>query len=568
MKKIFTLAFISLAAACLAVSCNEKDEPTESLAVAIVSLTGDSYFADNQATVTAKISQPLDKDVTVTLGPGYVTTATKYAIIDDEDLSYSSLVIPAGQTEVSGTVTVDPTEYTDGRYQAQICIAAVDGAMVAESASTVNISLLNGSPVAFINFTNNYFADDGTGSIVVSLSMPSDYESTVTLEYEDLSSDFGLPAIPEDAVIFEKEVVIAADKDEAKINVTVDLDKLTASGTFVAGFKIVSVSDNISFDEDKCETFAGLDFILPVANEAWTAEYSDIWTSPSSGDTYDEVYVDGVDADQYYICERFPKGTYDNDAYISSVLANVNLPGMPYPAYAYVGAGYTVAQLTSWGYINQGPDAWEFDHDDAGEYDVYVIALDAETGEFTGEYSVSTVEFADASLLLQWSGDWKLGEDTEISFIPYSLAYEEVLITGIEGASYVVADFDPETGDIAVSGQQVAKNVYLLPNIVYGGALDLAFVIDTISKISMTGEGEASASAEPVDDGTGTLFMGAGMSVYDLAASETISYIELPATLVKVVDTEPTAVAGKDGGKLTPRERKPAIVKDTTPLTL
>ncbi len=567
MKRIFGFAFAFVAAAALAVSCKDKDEPTEAINLSLVSIAADAYFTDGSADVTATLSKALDKQVTVTLGPGYTTTASKYAIIDAEDVSYPTIVIPAGATEAVATVTVDTEGYTVGRYQAQVCVSSVDGANVNESKSAVNISLINGQPLASIELKNNSFGDDGSGTIIVSLQNALDEESTVTIEMFAMGHP-SFTDMPEEAVEFEATVTIPADKDEVPVPVTVDMSKLTATGTYLAAFAISEVSGNLDFDDEDF-TYGFLDFILPVPQEAWVADYEDIWTSTSSGDTFDEVYIDGIDATKYYICARFPKGTYENDAYISPVLSDVNLPGQIYTAAFFVSRGYTVAELASYGLVNQGPGYWEFDHDDAGEYDVYVIALDAETGEFTGEYSVSTVEFADASLLLQWSGDWKIGEDTKISFIPLSLAYEEVLISGIEGASYVVADFDPETGDIAVAGQQVAKNVYLLPNIISGGALDLAFVINnTISKISMTGKGEASASAEPVDDGTGTLFMGAGMSVYDLAASETISYIELPATLVKVEETEPTAVAGKDGGKLTPRERKPAIVKDTTPLTL
>ena len=568
MKTIFKIAFITLAAGSLFVSCKDKDEPTEAINLSLVSIDADAYFTDGSADVTATLSHALDKQVTVTLGPGYTTTAAKYAIIDAEDVSYPTIVIPAGATEAVAAVTVDTEGYSVGRYQAQVCIASVDGANVYESKSAVNISLINGQPLASIELENNSFGDYGSGTIIVSLQNALDEESTVTIEMFAMGHP-SFTDMPEEAVEFEATVTIPADKDEVSVPVTVDMSKLTATGTYLAAFAISEVSGNLDFDDEDF-TYGFLDFILPVPQEAWVADYEDIWTSTSSGDTFDEVYIDGIDAGKYYICARFPKGTYDNVAYISPVLSDVNLPGQNYTAAFFVSrVGYTVAELASYGLVNQGPGYWEFDHDDAGEYDVYVIALDAETGEFTGEYSVSTVEFADASLLLQWSGDWKLGEDTEISFIPYSLAYEEVLISGIEGASYVVADFDPETGDIAVAGQKVAKNVYLLPNIVSGGALDLAFVINnTISKISMTGKGEASASAEPVDDGTGTLFMGAGMSVYDLAAGETVSYIELPATLVKVVVTEPTAVAGKDGGKLTPRERKPVILKDTTPLTL
>lgn len=576
MKKIFTLAFISLAAACLAVSCNEKDEPTESLAMAIVSLTGDSYFADNQATVTANISQSLDKDVTVTLGPGYVTTATKYTIIDDEDLSYSSLVIPAGQTEVSGTVTVDPTEYPIGRYQAQICIAAVDGAMVAESESTVNISLINGQPIATIEFTDNYFEDDGTGEIVLTLQSALDEESTVTIAYTpiDLSS-YGIDVLPEDALSFESTVTIPADKDVVSVPVEVDLNKLTASGSFAAGFVISEVSDNLDFDEDGL-TFGIVDFILPVVKEGWTATYSDVWTSTRSGKTFDEVITTGMDADQYYICARFPKGTYENDAYISSVLAGVNLPGYNYPASAFVGA-YTMAQLASYGLVNQGPAYWDFDHDTPGEYDVYIIGLDAETGEFTGDYSVSTVDFVDASSFLQWSGNWKLSDGTVVSLLPYSLDMAVVLVSTEDAPGYIWADFDEETGGISIESQYIDDDddyvYYLFPNFMYGGSLDfMAGTGAIITEVTMTGTGEAALSAEPVDDGTGTLYQGQGMQVYALSLSDNSwtalgdEQIALPNTMTIVPDEDESSVKSSASAlTIKARERKEVFTKKVAP---
>lgn len=567
MKKIFRIALLAVAAGSLFVACKDKDEPTEAISLSLVSIDADAYFTDGSADITATLSQALDKQVTVTLGPGYTTTASKYTIIDAEDVSYPTIVIPAGATEATASVTVDTKEYTTGRYQAQVCIASVEGANVYESKSAVNISLINGQPLASIEFDKNSFDDEGNGKIVLSLQNALDEESTVTIEYLDLSS-MGVDVIPEDAIDFESEITIPADKDEVSIPVEVDLNKLTVSGDLAAGFVISKVSGNLDFDDEDF-TYGFLTFTLPVAQDAWTAEYCDVWTSTRSGDTFDKVSVAGMDADQYYICARFPKGTYDNDAYISPVLAGVKLPGLNYTAAVYVYNGYTMAKLAYYGLVNQGPGSWDFDHGSAGEYDVYIIGLDAETGEFTGDYSVSTVEFADVSSFMQWSGDWKIGDDVTVSMIPYSLDYERVLISGIEGADYyVVADFDPETGNISITGQQVGSNQYIFPNIVYGGSLDFVISFDNITTISMTGEGEASASAESVDDGSGTLFMGAGMSVYDISTWEALSYIELPATLVKVEDdTTGKAVAVKDGDKLTPRERKPVIKKEITPIT-
>lgn len=522
-----------MAACVLFAACAKED--ANILRKTSVTLSGDSYFSGNSATVTATLANPIDKDVTINLAAGTQVSDSKYALVDGADLSFSNITIPAGQTSATGTVTVNPSNYTKGRYQAQVCIGTVNGAAVSASADKVNITLLNGIPVATLTVSD--FSYEGEGTVTVNLDSPSEAGGTITLK---VASDSD---VPESAMTYEKVITIDADGTTGSTDVQIDLNELTVGGDLNVAFDIAEVSGEF---ESAGEASGVLEFVLPVKNEAWSVEYYGPYETTTG--TYQAYIVSGSEG--YFDLYRVPKGSVAEDNTLSAFFLEDRDD-----LARYLGR-YTIDDLL---YLGDG--GYLMRDQDPDDYDIWMIGFDEDL-EPTGEYTVATytVEYVEPDEnYTRWLGDWTVGDDEDAVTITISQnsLNKSYYIDGLEGVDTegyeisAVAYYDGETGGFNISAQEIGT----WEHDSYGTATDVLYgqimMNDKVYRVSgdyvmtdvlMNADGSASMTAGSVelgDDESGyTLYTLVGMKYYWVVSAGAGSYSNgntaLPNTLYKV----------------------------------
>ena len=531
---IFRIALMSMAACVLFAACSKED--ANILRKTSVTLSGDSYFSGNTATVTATLANPIDKDVTINLVPGtQVSDSKKYTIVDGSDLSFSTITIPAGQTSATGTVTVNTSNYEKGRYQAQVCVGTVNGSAISASADKVNITLLNGVPLATLTVSD--FSYEGEGTVTVNLDTPTEAGGTITLK---VASDSD---VPESAMTFEKVITIEADKTSGSTDVVIDLNKLTASGPLNVAFDIDEINGEF---ESAGEASGEMEFVLPVKNADWSVEYYGPYETATA--TYQAYIISGSEG--YFDLYRKPKGSVEEDNTLSAFFLDDRDD-----LARYLGR-YTIDDLL---YLGDGD--YLMRDQDPGDYDIWMIGFD-ENLEPTGEYTVTTytVEKIEADEnYTRWLGDWTIGNDEDAVTITISqnTLNKSYYIDGLEGVDTeeyeisAVAYYDETTGGFNISAQEFGQwehsSYGTATDVLYGQIMmnDKLYLVSgdyVITDVIMNADGSASMTAGSVelgDDENGyTLYTLVGMKYYWLVSVGAGGYSNgntaLPNTLYKV----------------------------------
>ena len=530
-----------MAACVMFAACSKED--ANILRKSSVSLSGDKYFNGNTATVTATLANPIDKDVNIILGSGtQVLDNTKYGLIDGSDLAFTPITIPAGQTSATSTVTVNPADYTKGRYQAQVCIGSINGAASSANADNVTITLVNGLPLASVEVSDISY--DGEGTVSVKLDVPAEYEGTATLK---VSADSEIPA---DAITFEKTLKIEKDKDSASTDFQIDIESLTESGPFDVVFEIESISDQFEASEPGSGEF---EFVLPTAVPDWKIEYMGTFaTDDGEVQAFNITGTEGV----YYDLYRTPKDAHAEDNYLSPWFLEDrdDLDLMKYIP------RYTMEFLAKYGliYANEGVQAMKAK--DPGEYDIWLIELD-ETANVTGRYAKLTYEVVEETVdenYERWLGQWTIGSDDDAVTITISqkVGNESFFIDGLEGVDTqknelsVTAVYDATTGGFYIPAQTFGtwdSDYGEATDCLYGQIMmnDKVYFVDgdyPITNVFMNPDGTATMTAGSVEiedeEAGSTLYSLVGMKYYWVVSAGAGAYsagnTALPNTLVKV----------------------------------
>ena len=454
MKKIFRLFGISLVAAAALVSCTEKDmsvvKPT------LVGITkADSYFADNSAQIEVALSRRTEQPVTVSFGTGNDLSSFGEVIPAAALNIPASVTIPAGDSLVTATVSVNADQLPWGKYQANIAIVASSGAETRSNASTAAIRLVNGDLRPHVNLTA--FGDEfGTeGEVTITLSTPTETEATVTI---GVSADSEVPAAA--VTLTPAKVTIPANKDKATVAVKIDKSKLTENGEYEIDFEATAVSDNLINDGVVAGYFVFN--IVPSFQESWQGMYY----GPYGDD--DAFLVDGI-TDEYWDLYYVPKGTVPSSVVGSLILYLQNR----FEAFCEKYSSYPRWFLCDfWFYSGT---SCLVDPVDPGEYDAFIVGFD-EDGYTTGKYGKFSFEVEDTSPTeeyAQWIGNWELSDGTVITISP-KVNNTSFQIDGIEGLATAtnkmsaVAEFDAETGGFTITAQAVRHYTHDT----YGGITD------------------------------------------------------------------------------------------------
>lgn len=566
-KNIFKFAFVAITAGVLAVSCaKEKDNDSAIQAPVMVSISADPYFVGSSAQVKATLTQALDFPVTVSLAAGTTLSKDYTTRIDSELLFLGDIIIPAGETEGSATVSVNNSRLEKGKYEAEIVAVGAKGANMS-SKNAANILLLQGVSTASLSFASNFDAS-GEATFTVSLDMYSEEDCTVTISQFNFDIA-GYTNVPPMAYSFDKEIVIKAGETEATGKVNIDLDALYDTGRYVGGLEIKSISSEKpeKFEVSDKAYYAGVayNFVAPKKNRDWVIVY--LGTQVVRDTPREVFYVSGVggyldymisDAEQEEVNSFiYPEIIVNENDYIASLRK----------------AGYTIDQILSsdaeegYTYVTANKRA-------PGTYKVWIVAV-SDQGVCTGEYS--TLEFTveeepePTEAYSAWLGDWVVGSSAEsdkpfVVTITPKVVNESYYIDGLEGINTVqqmlsaTADFN-EDGTISIYPQVLGTWTHST----YGPAVDVfagqivdggkTYFVETgdapVAYGVMGADGTATLTPGTwIDEETGTVYGIVGLKYYWIVSAGAGSYSNyntpLPNSLIPVKpEPNPEAVNSK-----------------------
>lgn len=560
-NNIFKFAFVAITAAVLSISCNkEKDNDGAIQKPVMVSLSGDSFFTDAKANVTATLTEALDHDVVVTLTPA-TKIAQKYTEPIDVDLvSAGVITIPAGAKEGSAVVTVDNSELPKGKYETQVVVSSCKGANMT-SGDGVNIILLQGASTVSLAIDGG-FSTAGVTTFTVFLDMYSEEDCVVEIEQLEFP---GYDNVPSMAFSFDKSVTIKAGETEASGSVAIDLDGLYDSGRYLGALQIKSVESATEdkFEVDPEDYYSGYFFSFTASkkNHSWDMSY--LGRMSVSGETCEVFQVSGVDGYfDYYVTPAdteeensfiYPNLIADENAYLASKIRS----GKTLDELLYNGDSYVAANKRA-----------------AGSYKLWILAV-SEGGVCTGEYATLTFtapeEPEPTAAYEKWLGQWTLGSSAEsekpiVVTISAKDVNQSYYVDGLEGVDTVTneisatAEFN-EDGTICIYPQVVGTWTH--PS--YGPATDvLAGQIVDSGKTFFVSSGDAPVAYGVIgadgtailtpgtwtDDETGSVYGIVGLKYYWVVSAGAGSYSSyntpLPNSLIPVKpEANPAALGSK-----------------------
>lgn len=554
-KNIFKYAVVAITAGVLAVSCvKEKDNDSAIQTPVMVSISADPYFVGSSAQVKATLTQALDFPVTVSLAAGTTLSKDYTTRIDSELLFLGDIIIPAGETEGTATVSVNNSRLEKGKYEAEIVAVGAKGANMS-SKNAANILLLQGVSTASLSFASNFDAS-GEATFTVSLDMYSEEDCTVTISQFNFDIA-GYTNVPPMAYSFDKEIVIKAGETEATGKVNIDLDALYDTGRYVGGLQIRAISSEKpeKFEVSDKAYYAGVayNFVVPKKNRDWTIMY--LGTQVVSNTPREVFYVSGVGGYLDYMISAS-----DQEEVNSYIYPDVIVAENEYLA-PYIQAGYTIDKLCpsdvekGYAYVTAKKRA-------PGTYKVWIVAV-SDQGVCTGEYS--TLEFTveeepePTDAYKAWIGNWTVGstaEDEEpvVISISQNVVNESYYIDYLEGLDTVTdymsatADFEAD-GSISIYAQVVGTwthstmgpaTDFLAGQIIYQGKE--YFIMDDTAPVAtgvIGADGVARLSAGTFTDEDGSVYSITGLKYYVQFESGVYSYTDyntpLPNALLPVV---------------------------------
>ncbi|MGQ1889253.1 Calx-beta domain-containing protein [Thermophagus sp. OGC60D27] len=265
-----------------------------------VTLTADQgqIAEGTSSNITATLSNPTYEAVTVALTATDINTES-----GDYTLSNGSLIIAAGETEASTTLTAAEDDIFEGDEQLQLSISGVTGGgavFASPQTATITITDLQTAPTVTLDANSLSISENtGTSTLTATLTGPVESETTITLAVTGGSADEEDYTLPGSITINAGETTGSTSLTTSNDNTFEGSETLQVSISGVpAGFSIGTPSSvNLTITDDEDAPAVTLSASPLQINEGSSSTITVILSNPADEEVSVSLSITDIDTE-------------------------------------------------------------------------------------------------------------------------------------------------------------------------------------------------------------------------------------------------------------------------------